>query len=469
MIIAGKKVESKEKVVVRSPYDGSIVGEVSRATGQDVSKAVAAAKEGFAGLSKQTAYDRFRTLIKLADILVQRRDQFAKTIASEMGKTVREARAEVLRGVETVTWSAEEAKRLYGATVPMDAAPTGRGKTGLYVRVPVGIVAAISPFNFPLNLALHKIAPAYAAGNAFILKPAESTSLTGEMLGEAFIDAGAVPEAVNVLTGSGSKLGLPLVSHPDIRLITFTGSRDVGEWITRNAGLKKVVMELGSNSAVVVCDDAEPEAIVKRVALGGYAQAGQVCISVQRVYVQESLFDRFVKLLADQARALRTGNPLDEATDVGPLITSQDATRIKSWIDEAVANGASLVCGGDISGSLMEPALLAHAQETDKVIHDEIFGPVITVNKFRDDEQAVRLVNGTRYGLQAGVYTKDINRAWRYARELDAGGVLINEISNFRVDLMPYGGVKESGIGREGPSFAVEEMTEIKFIAFHLG
>ncbi len=469
MIIAGKTIESTDRVVTRNPYDNSAAGDVSRASESDVAKAVEAARKGLTELSHQTAYDRSKTLLNLAGILSQRTEQFARTIASEMGKTIREARAEVSRAVETATWSAEEAKRLYGSTVPMDAAPTGKGKTGLFMRVPVGIVAAISPFNFPLNLSLHKIGPAYAAGNPFILKPAESTSMTGEMLGQAFIDAGAVPHAVNVLTGSGSKLGLKLVTHPDVRLITFTGSRDVGEWITRNAGLKKVVMELGSNSAVVIARDAVPEAMVKRVALGGYSQAGQVCISVQRVYVHETLFDRFVDLLAQQARALKSGNQLDESTDVGPVVTHGDVDRIKSWVDEAVAHGARRICGGDIDGNVMTPVVLAGAQETDRVIQDELFGPVLVVNKFRDDDQAIAMVNNSRYGLQAGVYTNDLNRAWRYAREIHAGGVLINEIPNFRVDLMPYGGVKESGIGREGPRFAVEEMTEIKLVVFHLG
>jgi acyl-CoA reductase-like NAD-dependent aldehyde dehydrogenase len=468
MIIAGRKIESNDRVVVKNPYDNSVVGEVSRALESDVEKAVEAAKIGFIKLSHQTAYDRYKTLMKLAEILSQRSGQFAKTIASEMGKTVKEAKAEVSRAIETVLWAAEEAKRLYGSTVPMDAAPTGQNKVGIFMRVPVGIVAAISPFNFPLNLSLHKIAPAYAAGNAFILKPAEATSMTGEMIGEAFVEADAVMEAVNVLTGSGSKIGLKLVTHPDIRVITFTGSRDVGEWITRNAGLKRVVMELGSNSAVVVCEDTKPENIVKRVALGGYSQAGQVCISVQRVYVHERLFDTFIDLLSKQAGALKTGNQLDESTDIGPLITNNDVLRVRSWIDEAVSHGAKLVCGGDISGNLMKPVVLVSAKETERVIKDELFGPVIVVNKFENDGQAISMVNNSRYGLQAGVYTNDINRAWRYAKELEVGGVLINEIPNFRVDLMPYGGVKESGIGREGPRFAIEEMTEIKLVVFHL-
>jgi glyceraldehyde-3-phosphate dehydrogenase (NADP+) len=468
MIIAGKYIESGEKVVVRNPYDNSVVGEVSRAVESDVDSAVASAKIGFDKLSRQTAYDRYKVLIRLADILSKHIERFAKTIASEMGKTIKEARTEVQRAVETVTWSAEEAKRLYGSTVPMDAAPTGQNKIGFFMRVPVGIVGAISPFNFPLNLSLHKIAPAYAAGNAFILKPAEVTSITGSMLGEAFVEAGAVPEAVNVLTGSGSKIGFKLVTHPNIRVITFTGSRDVGEWITKNAGLKRVVMELGSNSAVVVCEDAQPQDMVKRIALGGYSQAGQVCISVQRVYVHEKLFDVFVELLKEQARSLKVGNPLDESTDVGPLITNNDVLRVRAWIDEAISNGANLIYGGDIKGNLMTPVILTNAKETDKVIKDELFGPVIVVNKFKTDEEAINLVNHSRYGLQAGVYTNDVNRAWKYAKALEVGGVLINEIPNFRVDLMPYGGVKESGIGREGPRFAIEEVTELKLIAFHL-
>lgn len=468
MIIAGKKIESKERVVVKSPYDGSVVGEVSMALESDVRKAIDSAKAGFNKLSGISAYERYKTLMRVAGLLEQRADRFAETMVLEMGKTIREAKSEVLRAIETVTWSAEEAKRLYGSTVPMDAAPTGKNKTGFYIRVPVGIVAAISPFNFPLNLSLHKIAPAYAAGNAFILKPAGTTSLTGEMIGEVFVDAGAIPEAVNVLTGSGSKLGLPLVSNHDVRVVTFTGSKDVGEWITKNAGLKKVVMELGSNSAVVVCEDTKPESIVKRIALGGYSQAGQVCISVQRVYVHEHLFDNFVRLLGKQAQLLKVGDPLEETTDVGPLITHNDVIRVRSWIDDAVKHGAKLVCGGNIDGNLMSPAVVTNARDSDKIIKDELFGPVIVVNPFKDDDQAIKMVNDTRYGLQAGVYTNDINRSWKYIKGLEVGGVLINDIPNFRVDLMPYGGVKESGIGREGPGFAVEEMTEIKLIVFHI-
>jgi len=468
MIIAGKKIESKERVVVKSPYDGSVAGEVSMALESDVRKAIDSAKAGFNKLSGISAYERYKTLIRVAELLDKRSDRFAETMVLEMGKTIREAKSEVLRAIETVTWSAEEAKRLYGSTVPMDAAPTGKNKTGFYMRVPVGIVAAISPFNFPLNLSLHKIAPAYAAGNAFILKPAGTTSLTGEMIGEVFVDAGAIPEAVNVLTGSGSKLGLPLVSNHDVRVVTFTGSKDVGEWITKNAGLKKVVMELGSNSAVVVCEDAKPESIVKRIALGGYSQAGQVCISVQRVYVHERLFDNFVRLLSKQAQLLKVGDPLKETTDVGPLITHNDVIRVRSWIDDAVKHGAKLVCGGNIDGNLMSPAVVTNVRDTDKIIKDEVFGPVIAVNPFKDDDQAIKMVNNTRYGLQAGVYTNDINRSWKYIKGLDVGGVLINDIPNFRVDLMPYGGVKESGIGREGPVFAVQEMTEIKLIIFNI-
>lgn len=468
MLIGGKRIESGNKVIVKNPYNGSVVAEVSRAVEADVQKAVDSAKKGFEKLSKLTSYDRYKILMNLASLLVQRHEQFAVNISSEMGKTIKEARTEVSRAIETVTWSAEEAKRLYGSTVPMESAPTGRGKIGLFIRVPVGIVAAISPYNFPLNLSLHKIAPAFAAGNAFILKPAETTSSTGEMIGQAFVDAGAPPEVVNVLTGSGSKIGFALVTHPDIRVITFTGSKDVGEWITKNAGLKKVVMELGSNSAVVVCEDANPEAIVKRIALGGYSQAGQVCISVQRVYVHESIFDRFVELLAKQAQSLKTGDPLNDSTDVGPMITNNDALRVKSWIDEAVKDGANLVCGAEVKGNLMSPSVLINTKQTDRVIKDEVFGPLLVVNSFKDDEQAITMVNDSRYGLQAGVYTNDINKAWMYAQSLEVGGILINDIPNFRVDLMPYGGMKESGIGREGPGFAIEEMTEIKLIIFHL-
>jgi len=379
---------------------------------------------------------------------------------------------EVGRAVNTVTLSAEEAKRVLGEEVSFESAPGVRGKVGFFRRVPVGIVGCITPFNFPLNLTCHKVAPALACGNAVVVKPSENTSLTVIMLGEILIEAGFPKESVNIITGYGEEVGDALVRNGDVRLITFTGSVETGKVIMSRGGLKKYTMELGSNSAVYISDDQRErlKAIAEKVARGGFTLAGQVCISVQRVFVHESIFSDFLKELCSFTLKLKVGDPLKEDTDVGPLINREAADRVISWIEEARELGGEVICGGRrLSETVIEPTVVANVPESAKLFKSEAFGPVIAVNPVSGIDEAIDKVNLSRYGLQAGIFTNRVDEALRFAEEVDVGGVMVNEIPTFRVDQMPYGGVKESGIGREGPRFAIEEMTQIKTICFDVG
>ncbi|NPA15438.1 MAG: aldehyde dehydrogenase family protein [Deferribacteres bacterium] len=468
MLLAGEWVDRDEKIEVRNPYDNSLIDTVPKATREDVEKAVSAAKKGQKDMAALSAYERYEILMKAAEIMERRKEELATVVSKEVGKTIREARGEIARALQTLTLSAEEAKRLTGEEVRFDGAPTGKGKAGLYIRVPVGIVAAITPFNFPVNLAMHKIAPGLAAGNAVILKPPSITPLSSIIMGEIFMEAGVPPLAFQVITGSGSTVGEALASHPDIRKISFTGSREVGKRIMSIAGFKKCTMELGSNSAVIVCDDAELDKAFPRVVLGAYALAGQVCISVQRIFVHKSLFDEFVERYVEHVKKLKVGDQLKEDTDVGPLVEEKEARRVKEWIEEAVSMGARLLIGGEVEGALMKPAVLTHCPKKAKLFWNEAFGPVVIINPVESLEEAIAETNDSMYGLQAGIYTKNLYNAWKAAYEVEVGGVIINDVPTFRVDLMPYGGVKDSGIGREGPKYAIQDMTEIKLICFDL-
>ncbi len=471
MIIGGDKVTKEEEIKIHFPYNGEVVGTIPRGSKEDVSRAVKAATIGLKKMKELTAYERYHLLKKAARLLSNRSYEFATMLVKEVGKTIKEAMGEVGRAVNTITLSAEEAKRLSGEEVLFDAAPGVKGKIGFYRRVPVGIVGCITPFNFPLNLTCHKVAPALACGNAVIVKPSENTSLTVMMLVELLIEAGFPPEAVNLLTGYGEEVGDALVRDENVRLITFTGSVETGKVIMSRGGLKKYAMELGSNSAVYVDDDQSEKLpkIVEKIARGGFALAGQVCISVQRVFVHKDIFDEFTEEICSFTRNLKVGNPMEESTDIGPVIDSAAAERIMSWIEEARNMGGKVVCGGErISRTLIKPTIIINVPEEAKAFKREIFGPVIVVNPVSGIDEAINKVNLSRYGLQAGIFTNNLKNAMRFAEEVDVGGVMVNEIPTFRVDQMPYGGVKESGIGREGPKFAVEEMTEIKTICFDI-
>jgi len=470
MLVGGEWVDKPEKIEVVYPYTGEVVGRVPKGSEEDVEKAVEKAKLGFEKMSRLTAYERYRILVKASQILEERAEEFARTLVLEVGKTIKEARTEVQRAIQTLLFSAEEAKRINGETFPVDAHPNGRGKVGFYVRVPAGIVAAITPFNFPLNLSMHKVAPALAAGNAVILKPSERTPLTPLMLGEVLLEAGLPPEALSVIPGYAD-VGKAMTTHPAVRVVSFTGSRKVGEIIARQVGIKKLVLELGSNSAIILHEDGDLEKAVEKTLQGGYAIAGQVCISVQRVFVHEKLFKDFLERLRERVNALKVGDPMEEDTEVGPLIAVSELQRIQEWIEEAVKGGAKVEAGGVIEGEekpILPPTVVSLVPEDSKLFKEEAFAPVVAVNPYKDVEEAVSWVNASDYGLQVGVFTRDLQVAWKCIREIEAGGVLVNEGPTFRADHMPYGGVKYSGIGREGPKFAVEDYTEIKTVIFDL-
>jgi len=470
MLVGGEWKDSPQKIEVVYPYTGEVIGKVPQGTEEDVNRAIERAKEGFRELSSMTAHQRYEILMKAARLMEERAEEFAKTLVYEVGKTIKEARTEVQRAIQTLIFSAEEAKRINGETFPVDAHPNGVGKVGFYVRVPVGIVSAITPFNFPLNLSMHKVAPAIACGNAVILKPSERTPLTPIMLAEVLLEAGLPPKALSVIPGYGD-VGKAMTTHPEVRVVSFTGSKKVGEIITRQVGIKKVVLELGSNSAIVVHRDGDIEKAVQRAVLGGYAIAGQVCISVQRVFVHEEVFEEFTEKLKERVRTLRVGDPMDESTDVGPMISGSEVARVQEWLGEAVQKGAKVEVGGvprSDQTALLEPTVVSLVPPETKLFKEEAFAPVVIVDPYREVEEALRLVNDTEYGLQLGVFTNDIKVAWEFIKNAEVGGVLINEGPTFRVDHQPYGGMKNSGIGREGPKFAIEDYTEIKTVIFDL-
>ncbi len=470
IIVGGEKIYRDKVIDVIYPYTQEKIGEATEGTPEDVNKAIEKAKIGLEKLKSLTAYEKYKILIKVAELLEKRKEEVAKTIVLEVGKTIREARTEVDRAIQTITISAEEAKRIDGEYIQIDAVPNGKGKKGFYYRVPAGIVVAITPFNFPVNLTAHKIAPSIAAGCPFILKPSERTPLSPTILCELFLEAGVPEEAVSVIHGY-AEVGKAMTTHPDVRVVSFTGSLKVGEIIAKQAGLKKLVMELGSNSAVVVDKDADLEVAVKKTVQGGFAVAGQVCISVQRVLVHQEVADKFEEMLKEEVAKLKFGDPMKEDTDVGPIIAVDEVNRIQSWIDEAVKKGAKVVKGGVSCAedkTVFQPTVVSDIPEDAKLFYEEAFAPVITVKRFKDMDEALELVNKSNYGLQVGVFTNNIKNAWKFIENAEVGGVIINDIPTFRADHMPYGGVKGSGIGREGPRFAIEDYTEIKMVIFNL-
>lgn len=469
MYIDGKWIDREEKIDVINPYDGSLIDRVPAGGREDVEDAIKSCETGLTEAKKLSAWERYKILKRASELIENRKEELAITIAKEVGKTIREARGEVSRAVQTFLLSAEEAKRIHGEMVPFDAAPGADSKFGFYIRVPVGIVAAVTPFNFPLNLAAHKVAPAIAAGNSVILKPATKTPLADLIMVEILLEAGLPTHMINVITGLGDVVGDYIVEHERVRMVTFTGSLEVGKRIAHKAGLKKIALELGSNSACVVAEDGNLERAAERIKAGAFALAGQVCISVQRVFVQSSVFDEFLDVFIAKVKKLRTGDQLKEKTDMGPMVSVGAAERTSEWIEEAVAKGAELQIGGERDGTLFQPTVLTNVPRDCKLFTEEAFAPVVAVNPFTTMDEAIELVNDSKYGLQAGIFTKDITRALRAAREFENGGVMINEVPTFRVDLMPYGGQKGSGIGREGPRYAVEEMTEVRVIGIEMG
>ena len=468
MHIGSSWVDKAERIDVLNPYDGSVVDTVPRAEASDIDHALATAVQGAEIMRKLTGYERYKILHKAADLISERAESFAETITLEGGKVKAEAMIEVERAAEIIYLSAEEAKRLGSEVIPLDGAPGVTGKFGFTIRVPCGVVAAISPFNFPLHLVCHKVGPGIAAGNAVVLKPATDTPLSGLRVVEVMLEAGCPPEALQCLTGSGAEIGDALVSDPRIRKITFTGSRDVGEHICRTAGLKKVTMELGSNSPVIIMPDADMNKVTTALASTGYAHAGQVCISTQRVYANREIYGDFLDAFTESVKGITTGDPRQEGVRMGPMIRESDAVRVEEWVQEAVDGGARLVAGGQRNGTLMAPTLLADVKPEMRISCDEVFGPAVGVTPVDDIDEAIAQANSTNYGLSTAIFTENLDWAMKFALEAEAGNIHLNWGTQWRADLMPYGGLKDSGMGKEGPKYAVEEMTETKMVVFHM-
>jgi glyceraldehyde-3-phosphate dehydrogenase (NADP+) len=454
-----------ETIEVINPYTGACVGRVPRGGAAEIDAAVRRAKEALPTMRHMPLHRRAAILKKTAQLLQERAEAFARLITQETGKTIRETRAEVARAAAIFEYAAEEARRLHGETLPFDAFPNGENHIGFFLREPVGIVGAITPWNVPLALAAHKVAPALAAGNCVVLKPAEQTPLNALSLAEVLQEAGLPEGALEVVTGYGEEAGDALVTHPDVGFLTFTGSREVGMGLPARAGYKRVALELGGNSPVIVTQSADIDRAAEAIVRGGYAVAGQLCISVQRILVHRTVRDVLLEKLIAGIRRLRLGDPLDEATDVGVLISKEACDRVEKAVQEAVQAGARAAIGGKRIGlSAFEPTLLTDVRQDMPIAINEAFAPLTLLIEFDTLAEAITMTNATPYGLNAGIYTRDIEEALSAANAIVAGSVMINEVPTFRSDLMPYGGRKQSGLGREGVRFAIEEMTETKVV-----
>ena len=465
MLVDGEWVSEGEHGTfeVRSPYDGSLVATVPSAGRGEVGRAIAAAGRVLTA-REFCRHDRVALLEAAAHELAERNEEFARAIAAEAAKPIKTARVEAARAADTFAFAAAECRTYAGEMVPMDATAAGRGKTGFVLRVPIGVVGAISPFNFPLNLVAHKVAPALAAGCPVVLKPASQAPVSALLLAELLTDLGLPPGWLNVLTGRAGVVGDPIVESPDVAYISFTGSAEVGWGIAARAPKKKVRLELGSNSPLIIDADGDWETAAHKTATAGFSHAGQSCISTQRVFVHEDVADDYLDGLLPRVESLVLGDPFDETTDVSSLISAADAERVAGWLAEAAASGAKVLTGGERDGACLRPAVVVEVTRDMKLQCEEIFGPVVTVTRFRDFDDALAMANDSKFGLQAGVYTRDIGKALRAAATLEYGGVLINEVPTTRVDQQPYGGVKDSGNTREGPAYAIEEMTEIRLV-----
>jgi acyl-CoA reductase-like NAD-dependent aldehyde dehydrogenase len=467
MYIAGEWSETGAVREVRSPFDGTIVDTVPLAGRVEVESALRSAARGAKTMASLSAFRRHEILVKTARLLEARAEEFAQILTREMGKVIAEARGEVGRAVQTLTLSAEEGRRLTGETLPLSGAPGAEGKIGFTVRIPCGVVLAITPFNFPLNLVCHKVGPALAAGNAVILKPASDTPLSAIKLTELLLEAGLPSEGIQCITGSGAAVGDPLCADARVRKISFTGSRDIGAHIMRTAGLKKVTMELGSNSPLIIMPDADVGVVAAATAASGYANAGQSCISTQRVLVDRRIYADFLDAVTPLVESITTGNPLDESVRMGPMIREGEAVRVATWIGEAVAGGARILTGGTRAGAVYAPTLVADVTPSQRMAHEELFGPAVGVTPFDGIDEALALANDSQYGLGAGIFTENIRWAMEFVRRMESGNLMVNWAPNWRADLMPYGGLKESGMGKEGPKYAIEEMTDSKTVVFH--
>jgi acyl-CoA reductase-like NAD-dependent aldehyde dehydrogenase len=464
IVLDGDQLWTGETYEVRSPYDGAPVAVVHRAGPDDVERAIAGAVEAFATTRRLPSWQREQILEGISAGIAERREELARAIALEAGKPIRTARIEVDRAIFTFSVAAEESKRIYGEIVPLDWLPGNDGREAMIRRVPLGPIAGITPFNFPLNLVAHKVAPALAAGNPILLRPASQTPCSSLALGQIVLEAGWPQGAIAVLPCS-TETARPLVEDERIKLLTFTGSPLVGWGLKSRAGRKRVTLELGGNAAVIVNDDADVAFAAERVAWGGFAYAGQTCISVQRVYVHEKVYDAFARELVGRVEALAVGDPLDEATDVGPVIDNSNADRIEEWLEEAKAAGATVLTGGERDGNLWRPTVVENASEDLRVSCGEVFAPFVGLYRFSEVQEAIDAAGRSEFGLQAGIFTNDMRVVEDAFDRIEVGGLMVNDVSSFRIDHMPYGGVKSSGLGREGLRYAIKEMTETKLLA----
>ncbi len=468
MLINGEWVDRDARINVCNPYNNEVIDTVPAASAGDVGLAIDAAEKGFQIARKMPVHKRMEILNKVASIVLENREDFARTIATEGSKTIKEARKEAYRCWNTLSLSAEEARRTLGETIPFDSALGAENKVGYYYRFPIGIIACITPFNDPLNLVAHKIGPAIAGGNAVVLKPATVTPLSALKLGESFMEAGLPGGILNIITGKGGEIGDALVTDPRIRMVSFTGGTEAGKHIVKIAGLKKIGMELGSNSPVIVMNDCDIEQAVESSVSGAFWAVGQNCIGVQRIYIHSGIYDEFEKRFVERTNRMKTGFQLDEDTDMGPMITEQEAVRVESWIKEAVDKGAKLLTGGKRNGSIVHPTVLSNVPSGVKMDCEEVFGPVVNLYKVNDIDEAIRKSNSVNFGLHGAIFTKDINTAYKAIHDLEVGSVIVNDSTDYRLDQMPFGGVKNSGLGREGVKFSLMEMTEPKVVCFNL-
>jgi acyl-CoA reductase-like NAD-dependent aldehyde dehydrogenase len=460
--------DDRDTLDVNNPFNQKKVAELVLANRTDLEDAVNNSFDTFHSTMKvMPAHQRGDILRKAADLLEEKAEDFAETIVQEAGKPIKFSRDEINRSIQVIRFASELAKNITGEVIPMDAAIGGENRMGLVKRIPLGVIGAITPFNFPLNLSLHKIAPAIAAGNTIIFKPAEKTPISAYLLVKLFQEAGLPNGVLNLVMGTG-EIGASLVTNEKVHKITFTGSLPVGRKIVETAGFKKVTLELGSNSPNILFEDANIEYAVTELVKGAFAFSGQVCISAQRIYVHRAIYEQFLEEYIKQTKALKIGDPQNEETDIGPMITEEEAKRAKLWIDDAVEKGAKIETGGERTGTVLTPTIMTNVDHNMKIIAEEVFAPIVSVIPFDSEDEVIKFSNDSIYGLQAGVFTKDIDRALRVADQLEMGGVWINEISTYRQDNHPYGGVKQSGIGKEGIKYAIEDMTEMKFIGIKL-
>lgn len=468
LFINGEWVDAANHKPLYAPFTKELIAEIPEATFSEMDAAIAAAENAKNKIAQMPAHQRATILENIVQLMRERKEEAARIIAVEAAKPIHLARGEIERTITTYKFAAVEAKQIYGEVIPLDAAPGGENRLAYTVRKPIGIIGAITPFNFPMNLVAHKVGPAIAAGNPIVLKPASQTPLSAYFLAEIAEAAGVPKGVLNVVTGSGRTIGNQLVTDERVKMITFTGSPFVGKSIKGKAGLKRVTLELGSNSAVIIDKNIDQlDAIVKRTLIGAFAYQGQVCIAVQRIYIHEQIYEEFVDKFVTATNQITLGDPLEEETDLTTLITADDVDRSLAWIQDAVKNGAKIAAGGVKTGNILHPTVLLDVDPSLKISCQEVFAPIVLLNKISSIEKALDDVNNSEFGLQAGIYTNNLSLALHAADKLEVGGVLINDIPTFRVDHMPYGGVKNSGVGREGLKYAVEEMTEMKLVVIN--